>query len=100
MEELAQEAFLRAHRSWETISGYDKPGAWLRRVTINLANSYLRTRVSEVKALEKLALRRIDGFRRLTSSTAATSNPIGAIRARGRPSKSTFRPDNSSRRRR
>jgi RNA polymerase sigma-70 factor (ECF subfamily) len=59
-EELAQEAFLRAHRSWEKISGYDKPGAWLRRVTINLANSYLRTRVSEVKALEKFALRRIE----------------------------------------
>ncbi len=58
-EELAQEAFLRAHRSWERISGYDKPGAWLRRVTINLANSYLRTRVSEVKALEKFTLRRL-----------------------------------------
>ncbi|MCZ6462262.1 MAG: sigma factor [Actinobacteria bacterium] len=29
-EELAQEAFIRAYRSWETISGYDKPGAWLR----------------------------------------------------------------------
>ncbi len=24
-EELAQEAFLRAHRSWEKISGYDTP---------------------------------------------------------------------------
>ncbi len=29
-EELTQEAFNRAYRSWETISGYDKPGAWLR----------------------------------------------------------------------
>ncbi len=59
-EELAQEACLRAYRSWESISRYDKPGAWLRRVTINLATSYLRRRISEVKALERFALRRIE----------------------------------------
>lgn len=55
-EELAQEAFLRAYRSWDSVSGYDKPGAWLRRVTINLSNSFLRRRVSEVKALERYAI--------------------------------------------
>ena len=59
-EELAQEACLRAYRSWEKVSGYDKPGAWLRRVTINLATSYVRRRISEVKAVEKYALRRIE----------------------------------------
>ncbi len=52
-EELAQEACLRAFRAWDSISHYDKPGAWLRRVTINLANSWLRRRVSEMKALER-----------------------------------------------
>lgn len=52
-EELAQEALLRAFRSWDSVSRYDKPGAWLRRVTINLANSLLRRRISEVKALER-----------------------------------------------
>lgn len=52
-EELAQEACLRAYRSWDTVSRYDKPGAWLRRVTINLANSLIRRRVSEVKALQR-----------------------------------------------
>jgi len=59
-EELAQEACLRAYRSWDKVSGYDKPGAWLRRVTINLATSFVRRRISEVKAVEKYALRRID----------------------------------------
>ena len=54
-EELAQEACLRAYGSWDSVSGYDKPGAWLRRVTINLANSFLRRRVSELKALERYA---------------------------------------------
>lgn len=52
-EELAQEACLRAYRSWDVVSRYDKPGAWLRRVTINLSNSQIRRRVSEVKALQR-----------------------------------------------
>lgn len=55
-EELAQEACLRAYRSWDSVSRYDKPGAWLRRVTINLANSFLRRRISELKALERYAV--------------------------------------------
>lgn len=56
-EELAQEALIRAYRSWEKVARYDKPGAWLRRVTINLATSHLRRRVVEAKALARLALR-------------------------------------------
>ncbi|NNE72931.1 MAG: sigma-70 family RNA polymerase sigma factor [Acidimicrobiales bacterium] len=43
-EDLASEAMSRAHRSWPKISGYDKPGAWARRVTINLAHSRRRKR--------------------------------------------------------
>jgi RNA polymerase sigma factor (sigma-70 family) len=54
-EELAQEAMLRAHRDWAQVSRYDKPGAWLRRVTTNLAISARRRRVRE-----RLALRRLD----------------------------------------
>lgn len=41
-EDLAQEAFSRAHRHWSKVSGYDRPGAWVRRVTINLALSRRR----------------------------------------------------------
>lgn len=59
-EELAQEACLRAFRSWDSVSRYDRPGAWLRRVTINLANSLLRRRVSEAKALQRTLLGSIE----------------------------------------
>ena len=36
-EDLAQEAMLRARRHWERIGAFDKPGTWVRRVTINLS---------------------------------------------------------------
>ncbi len=55
-EELAQEALLRAYAAWPRISCYDKPGAWVRRVTINLSSSLIRRRISEVKALERYAI--------------------------------------------
>ncbi len=41
-EDIAAEALSRANDKWDTVSGYDKPGAWLRRVTINLARSHGR----------------------------------------------------------
>jgi RNA polymerase sigma-70 factor (ECF subfamily) len=53
-EDIAQEAMIRAHRNWERVSGYDKPGAWVRRVTVNLASSALRRRASEVRAQLRL----------------------------------------------
>ena len=53
-EDLAQEAFIAAHKKWDKISGYDKPGAWVRRVVSNLAVSAHRRRVVERKALAKL----------------------------------------------
>lgn len=36
-EDLAQEAMVRARRHWDRIAAYDRPGTWVRRVTINLA---------------------------------------------------------------
>jgi RNA polymerase sigma-70 factor (ECF subfamily) len=56
-EDLAQEAMLRAHRRWSEISGYDKPGAWLRRVTTNLAISARRRGARERLALVRLSAR-------------------------------------------
>jgi RNA polymerase sigma-70 factor (ECF subfamily) len=53
-EDIAQEALTRAHRHWDTISQYDKPGAWLRRVTINLATSSRSRLASEVKVRLRL----------------------------------------------
>jgi RNA polymerase sigma-70 factor (ECF subfamily) len=48
-EDVAQEAMIRAHDKWNTISTYENPGTWVRRVTINLATSKLRRRTTRVK---------------------------------------------------
>ena len=55
-EDLAQEAFLAAHRNWPRVSAYDQPGAWVRRVVANLSVSAFRRRVVEAKALVLLGL--------------------------------------------
>ena len=36
-EDLAQEAMVRARKHWDRIGAFDKPGTWVRRVTINLS---------------------------------------------------------------
>lgn len=58
-EELAQDSFLAAHRHWDTISLYDDPAAWVRRVCVNRSTSLIRRRASEAKALARLAGRRV-----------------------------------------
>lgn len=54
-EDLAQEAFAAAHKRWDRIGGYDKPGAWVRRVVANMAVSGFRRKAVEAKALARLA---------------------------------------------
>ncbi len=53
-EDLAQEALSRAHQQWATISTYDKPGAWVRRVALNLANNAARRSRRELRALRRV----------------------------------------------
>jgi RNA polymerase sigma-70 factor (ECF subfamily) len=53
-EDIAQDAFVAAHRDWERVGRYDNPGAWVRRVVANLSVSLFRTKVREAKALTKL----------------------------------------------
>lgn len=53
-EDLAQEAMARVFRRWERVSAFDRPGAFVRRVTINLAISRRR---SDARA--RAGLRRI-----------------------------------------
>jgi RNA polymerase sigma-70 factor (ECF subfamily) len=57
-EDIAQEAFVAAHRRWEVIGTFDQPGYWVRRVVSNLAVSAIRRRMVEAKALARLALGR------------------------------------------
>jgi RNA polymerase sigma factor (sigma-70 family) len=56
-EDIAQDAFVVAHRQWGRIGGYDDPGAWVRRVAANLAVSGVRRRLAEARALTRLAAR-------------------------------------------
>jgi RNA polymerase sigma-70 factor (ECF subfamily) len=53
-EDIAQEAFLSTYRRWGRVQHYDRPGAFVRRVALNLAVSRLRRGVREVAALERL----------------------------------------------
>ncbi|HEX6581181.1 MAG TPA: SigE family RNA polymerase sigma factor [Actinomycetota bacterium] len=55
-EDLAQEAFIAAHRNWERLGTYDQPGAWVRRVVANLSVSAFRRRAVEAKALARIVL--------------------------------------------
>lgn len=57
-EDIAQEALLRAYRDWDRVRTLDKPGAWARRVVVNLACSRLRRLGSEHRALARLGARR------------------------------------------
>ena len=53
-EDMAQDAFVAAHKRWEQVGRYEKPEAWVRRVVANLAVSAFRTRVREAGALARL----------------------------------------------
>ena len=53
-EDLAQEALSRAHREWATVSTYQRPGAWVRRVALNLASNAARRSQREQRALRRL----------------------------------------------
>lgn len=54
-EDLAQEAFIVAHRQWDRVGRFDRPDAWIRRVVANMAVSAYRRRVAEMKALSRLS---------------------------------------------
>jgi RNA polymerase sigma-70 factor, ECF subfamily len=53
-EDIAQDAFLAAHRQWDRVAGYERPESWVRRVVSNLAVSAFRTKVREAGALARL----------------------------------------------
>jgi RNA polymerase sigma-70 factor (sigma-E family) len=53
-EDIAQDAMLAARQRWDTIRDYDKPAAWVRRVTIQLASKRLRRARAETAAFLRL----------------------------------------------
>lgn len=56
-EDVAQEALLRAHERWSRIGTYDMPGAWVRRVAINLSGNVRSRHRSEEAAVTRLGAR-------------------------------------------
>jgi len=52
-EDIAQDAFERAHREWDRVSRFDYPGAWVRTVALNLARSRLRRAGAELRAVRR-----------------------------------------------
>ena len=54
-EELAQEALVRAWSRWRQVGRLGEPAvsAWTYRVAVNLANSWLRRRVAERRAMAR-----------------------------------------------
>ena len=57
-EELGQEAFVRAWRSWGSIRRQQSAPAYLRATVINLARTSLRQRLREIRAWRDVAIRR------------------------------------------
>ncbi len=53
-EDLAQEAFLRVHRDWQRVRDMNSPGAWVRRIAVNLCRSRFRRLRSEAAAFMRL----------------------------------------------
>jgi len=59
-EDLAQEAFTATYREWHRISGYQRPGAFVRRVVANRAVSRRRRLGTERRLIARLRGRRPD----------------------------------------
>jgi RNA polymerase sigma-70 factor (ECF subfamily) len=53
-QDVAQESLLRAHQRWIDVSGYDLPGAWVKRVAVNLLVDHLRRVGREREAMARL----------------------------------------------
>jgi RNA polymerase sigma-70 factor (ECF subfamily) len=53
-EDLAQEALAAAWHRWAVVGGYDRPGAWARRVVANRAIDRRRKAGREQRALRRL----------------------------------------------
>jgi len=55
-EDLAQEAFLAAHRNWDRVGTFERPDVWVRRVVSNKSMSMFRRRYAEARALSRFAM--------------------------------------------
>ena len=82
-EDVAQEAMIRAHDRWDTVSTYDNPGTWVRRVTINLATSTLRRRATRIRKAGRL----LEGIPTVTWETRFDDDLLEALASLSRNQK-------------
>lgn len=59
-EDVVQEALVEAQRRWASVDGFDKPGAWVRRVALNRASNVHRRSGREHRALTRLRVVRAE----------------------------------------
>ncbi|MFQ5967161.1 MAG: SigE family RNA polymerase sigma factor [Acidimicrobiia bacterium] len=78
-EDLAQEAFLTAHRQWDRVGSYDSPGAWVRRVVTNMSVSLYRKRASEARAITRIAWQRQEALPELEPEDAGFWKHVRAL---------------------
>ena len=60
-QDVVQEAFCRAFARWKKVSGYDQPGAWVRKVAWNLATSRFRRQKLAMKFWRAEREQHVDG---------------------------------------
>jgi len=87
-EDIAQQAMTRTAERWQDLQSYDKPGAWTRRIAINLAINKKRRGATEKRALRLISNRRcrrratwcercgrrFDGWRRTSQSGGSNAD--------------------------
>ena len=76
-EDIAQEAFLRAHGDWDNVGSMEAPGAWVRTVALNLARS--RYRRVKAEAAARLRLRQPSMIEPLTGDAEAFWSELRAL---------------------
>jgi RNA polymerase sigma factor (sigma-70 family) len=80
-EELTQDAFLVVHRRWATISTYERPDAFVRRIAINRAVSVARRKSTEARLMLRVRREPVQEMP-WTTSTSEIWDAIRALPAR------------------
>ena len=78
-EDIAQEAFLRAFRDWETIR---HPSAWVRKVTVRRAGRTAHRRLLEARTLARLLAGRPPAVTELPEEDAEVWRAVRALPSR------------------
>jgi RNA polymerase sigma-70 factor (ECF subfamily) len=77
-EDVTQDAFIAAERSWDKIGRYDKPEAWVRRVLANISVSRFRRRLVQQRVVASLPRKATSN--RETELSAETAEVWDAVR--------------------